>query len=252
MGKKGAKRHLKRKPAPRFWPISKKQFVWAIRPSPGPHSLDTCLPLAMILRDVLGFVENRREAKKIVSSEKVLVNGMVRRKDDFPVGLMDVIYIGEIEKNYRVLPSPKGFILHPIDGEEANFTLRRIENKTVVKNGHVQLNLHDGSNLAVKVADPKNPVEDLYETLDVLKMSFSDKQLLDHIKMKKGALAIIIGGKNMGKHGKIIEIEEREGQKRRNWLATIEDHAGNAFQTRLNYVFPIGENQPLISLPEGD
>jgi small subunit ribosomal protein S4e len=252
MGKKGAKRHLKRKPAPKFWPISKKQFVWAIRPSPGPYSLKNCLPLGMIIRDILGFAETRREAKKIISNQKVLVNGKMRRKDDFPVGLMDVVHIKEAEKTYRVLPSPKGYILHPIPAEEANFKLCRIENKTLIKNGHIQLNLHDGYNLLIKVAEPANPVEDVYTTLDVLKIKLPEKEILEHIKLKEGVLAIITSGKNMGKHGKIVEIEKREGQKRRNWLATIQDAAGNTFKTRLNYVFPIGENQSLISLPEGD
>jgi len=251
MGKKGGKSHLKRKPAPKFWPIPKKRFVWAVKPSPGPHALNTCMPLTIILRDILGFAETRREAKKIVSSEKVLVDGRVRRKDDFPVGIMDVIHIREVEKSYRVLPSPKGFVLHPIDGEEANFKLCRIENKTTVKNGHIQLNLHDGSNILIKVADPKNPVEDVYRTMDVLKVSLPDKQILEHIRFKKGVFVTVIGGKNIGKNGKVVNIEEREGQKRRNWLVTIQDNSGNTFQTRLNYVFPIGENQPLISLPEG-
>jgi small subunit ribosomal protein S4e len=252
MGKKGAKRHLKRKPAPKFWPISKKRFVWAIRPTPGPHSLENCLPLGMIIRDILGFAETRREAKKIISNEKVLVDGKVRLKDDYPVGLMDVIHIREVEKTYRVLPSAKGFILHPIEGEESSFKLCRVENKNIVKNGHIQLNLHDGSNILIKVADPANPVEDVYATLDVLKIKLPEREILGHIKMKKGVLAIITGGKNMGKFGKIVEIEERAGQKRRNWLVTIEDNAGNAFKTRLNYIFPIGENQPLISLPQGE
>ena len=251
MGKKGGKSHLKRKPAPKFWPIPKKRFVWAVKPSPGPHALNTCMPLTIILRDILGFAETRREAKKIVSSEKVLVDGRVRRKDDFPVGIMDVIHIREVEKSYRVLPSPKGFVLHPIDGEEANFKLCRIENKTTVKNGHIQLNLHDGSNILIKVADPKNPVEDVYRTMDVLKVSLPDKQILEHIRFKKDVFVTVIGGKNIGKNGKVVNIEEREGQKRRNWLVTIQDNSGNTFQTRLNYVFPIGENQPLISLPEG-
>ncbi|MGC9345552.1 MAG: 30S ribosomal protein S4e, partial [Candidatus Bathyarchaeales archaeon] len=189
MGKKGGSTGLKRKPAPRFWPIHRKEFVWVVKPSPGPHSLESCLPLAIVLRDILRFAKTRKEAKTIVSQGKVYVDGKVRREDDFPVGLMDVISIPEIDKCFRILPSSKGLILHPIDKEEANFKLCRIENKTLVKNGHLQLILHDGSNIPVKVADPKNLQEDVYKTLDTLQISLPERQILQHIKLKENDFA---------------------------------------------------------------
>lgn len=250
MGKKGGSRGLKRKPAPRFWPIHRKEFVWTVKPKPGPHSLESCLPLAIVLREMLGFAKTRKEAKTIVSQGKVHVDGKIRREDDFPVGPMDVVFVPDINKAFRVLPSSKGLILHPIDKEEVTFKLCRIENKKVVKNGHIQLNLHDGSNILVKVADPKNPQEDVYETMDTLKVNLPEKQIVEHIKMKKDASAIITGGKNIGKHGKIVEIKEEKGQKRRNALVTIGDKEGNTYQTTLDLVFAIGEAHPSISLPE--
>jgi small subunit ribosomal protein S4e len=59
-----------------------------------------------------------------------------------------------------------------------------------------------------------------------------------------------VGGKNVGKHGKIVEIEESKGQKRRDLLVTIEDKNGGRFQTTVNFVFAVGETSPSISLPE--
>jgi len=221
-----------------------------VRPSAGSHALDSCLPLAVVLRDVLGLAKTRKEAKTIVSQEKLYVDGKVRRRDDFPVGLMDVISIPEVNMLFRVLPSYKGLILHPISKEEANFKLCRIEDKACVKNGHVQLNLHDGSNILVKVADPKNPREDAYETLDTLKVSLPESQVLEQVKMKENAFAIITGGKNVGKYGKIVETEKGEGKKRRSALVIIEDEKGNRYQTILNFTFAIGAAKPLISLPE--
>jgi len=250
LGKKGESAGLKRKPAPRFWPIRRKEFVWVVKPSPGPHSLESCLPLAIILRDILGFAKTRKEAKTIVSQGKISVDGNIRREDDFPTGLMDVISMPDIDKHFRILPSKKGLILHPISKDEVSFKLCRIENKTTVKNGHVQLNLHDGSNILVKVADPKNPQEDVYETLDTLKVSLPERQILEHIKLKENDFAIITGGKNIGKYGRIVAIESAKGKKRRNTLAVIEDEKGNRYQTILNFVFAVGEKQPLISLPE--
>ena len=250
MARKGGSTGLKRKPAPKFWPIHRKEFFWVVRPSPGPHSLKNCLPLTIVLRDILGFAKTRKEAKTIVSQGKVYVDGKVRREDDFPVGLMDVISISDIDKYFRIVPSRKGLILHPISKEESNFKPCRIENKKVVENGHVQLNLHDGSNILVKVADLKKPQEDTYKALDTVKISLPERQILKQVKMKENDFAIITSGKNIGKHGKIIEIEKTKGKKRTNALVTIEDKKGNRYQTILNFVFAIGKEQPLISMPE--
>ncbi|MGB9740356.1 MAG: 30S ribosomal protein S4e [Candidatus Bathyarchaeia archaeon] len=250
MGRKGESKGLKRKPAPKFWPIHRKESVWVVKPSPGPHATEKSLPLAIILRDILGFAKTRKEAKTIVANGKVYVDGKIRREDNFPVGPMDVITIPEANQYFRILPAEKGLILQSINKEETTFKLCRIEDKIILKGGHLQLNLHDGSNIQIKVADPKNPLEDIYKTFDTVKVSLPDKQILEHIKMKEGCYAIITGGKNVGKYGKIVEIESAEAKKRRNALVTLEDENGNRYQTILNFTFVVGENKPLIALPE--
>jgi len=250
LGKKGGKKHLKRKPAPKFWPIHRKEFVWTVKPKPGPHSTFSCIPLALVVRDVLDLAKTRREAKAIISQEKIMVDGKVQRDELFPAGLMDVISISDVGKAYRVMPSEKGLTLHPIEKEEAGFKLCRIESKTVVDGGHIQLNLYDGRNVLIRVEDPKKPEEDVYHSMDTLKMSVPDQEIIGHTRLAEGASAIIIGGKNAGRHGKIVAIEERPDQKRRKQLVTIEDTKGKRFQTILDFVFVIGDAEPCISLPE--
>ena len=246
MGRKGKTGRLKRNPAPSFWPIHRKEYTWVVKPSAGPHSLENCLSLTLVLRDILGVAKTKKEAGMILSEGKVVVDGKVRRKADFPVGLMDVISLSDLKKFYRVLPSHKGLFLNPVSKEEAEFKLCRVEGKTTVPNG-VQIALHDGSNILVKVADPKNPKEVLYETFDILKLNLPDKQVVGVIKTKEGNLAVITGGKNIGKQGRIVEIEKTEAKKRRNALVVIEDEKGNRYQTVLDFVFSVGEKQPLIS-----
>jgi len=252
LGRKGERGHLKRKPAPKMWPIHRKEAVWTVMPKPGPHSLSRSLPLVLIVRDMLKFAKTGKEAKNIISQEKITVNGKVRRDERFIVGLMDVISILDAKKSYRVLPSRKGLFLHPIDSSEAAFKLCRIEDKTVVNAGNVHLDLHDGTNSLIKVSNPQNPEEDIYHTLDVLKLSVPDRELLGHTKLTVGAPAIIIGGKNIGKYGKVITIEKKPNQKRRDLLVTIEDKNGDQFQTILDFVFILGDTEPSISLPEAD
>jgi small subunit ribosomal protein S4e len=251
MGKKGKTARLKRKPAPKFWPIHRKELPWIVKPSSGSHSLQKSLPLALVLRDILGVAQTRREGKLILSQGKVQVNSKVRKKDDFPVGLMDVISLADMNKYYRIMPSHKGLVLAPINKEEANTKLVRVEDKTTIKGG-MQFALHDGSNMIVKVADPKNPQEVTYDTFDILKITYPEKQVAVAIKTREGNLAVITGGKNVGKQGKIVEIEKTEAKKRRQALVVIEDVQGNRYQTILDFVFSIGETEPLIIVPEAN
>jgi len=250
LGKKGGRRHLKRKPAPAFWPIHRKEAVWTVKPDAGPHPIAQSLPLTLVLRDILGVAKTRSEVKNILSQEKVLVDGKVRREALFPTGLMDVISIRDMEKWYRVLPSEKGLALHPINKDEAEVKLCRVENKTILKGGQVQLNLHDGKNLLIKVKDPNKHEEDVFKTLDTVKITLPSHEVHGHLKLAEGVPALIVGGKNIGRHGKIVALERREGQKRKNALVTIEDEMGNRFQTTIKYVFVVGDTQPHISLPE--
>jgi small subunit ribosomal protein S4e len=249
LGKKGKTARLKRKPAPRFWPIHRKELPWILKPSSGSHSLQSCLPLTLVLRDILGVAQTRKEAKMILSEGKVQVNGTVKRKDDFPIGLMDVVSMPDAGKYYRVMPSHKGLILNPISKEEANFTLARVEDKTTVSGG-TQISLHDGSNLFIKVVDPKKPTEVIYDTFDILKITCPEKQVAQTLKTKEGNLAVITGGKNIGKQGKIVEIEKTEAKKRRQALVVVEDSNGARYQTILDFIFSIGEAEPLIAISE--
>lgn len=250
MARHGSSRHLKALVAPAFWPILRKEYKWAVKPSPGPHSIERCLPLLVIVRDVLKYAKTGREARKLIAEGHFKVDGRVRRNYKFPVGLMDIIEIPKTGEYYRAIPVPTKVLgLIKISSEEAAIKPCRIEDKTTVKGGHVQLNLHDGRNILIRVADPRNPVEDLYETLGTAVLSLKDNRIVDYIPAKEGVIAIVTGGKNVGRVGKIVEVIPG-ALKRRKYIVTLEDKYGNRFQTSFEYVFPIGLEKPVITLPE--
>jgi small subunit ribosomal protein S4e len=242
LGKKGKTARLKRKPAPRFWPIHRKDLPWVIKPSSGPHSLEKCLPLSLVLRDILGVAETRRESQTIIHQGKILVDGKVQSRDDIPVGLMDVIAMPESNQYYRLVPYKKGLFLSEISKEDAAYKFARIENKATVSGG-IQLNMHDGSNLLIKTTDPKNPVEVTYKSFDILKLSLPDKQILGCMELKEGNIVLVTGGKNIGVKGKIVEIEKAEAKKRKSALVVVEDEKGARYQTVLDFVFSISQDQ---------
>ncbi len=253
MARMGGRRHLKTLAAPKFWPVRGKVGVFTVKPSPGPHPIERSIPLLIIVRDVLGYAKTAREARKLIARGYFKVDGRVRRDYKYPVGFMDVREVTETGETYRVLPYPvRFFTLHPISREEAGFKLGRIEDKSTVKGGHVQLHLHDGRNVLIRVSDPANPVEaKQYQTLGTVKISIPQQQLLDYAPLEKDSLVIVFGGRNVGRVGRVVNIQRGVG--RGQSIVTIEDVRGEKLQTSLDYVFVIARpgEEPWISLPEG-
>ncbi|MEM3517263.1 MAG: 30S ribosomal protein S4e [Candidatus Bathyarchaeia archaeon] len=248
MGKKGGSKHLKRFKAPSFWPIHVKEKTWTIKPSPGPHSIHESIPLLLIVRDILGYAKTAREAKIIISQGKIKVDGKIRKDKKYPVGLMDIIEIENVETPFRILPIyGKGLTLIEIPKDEATFKLCRIENKTTIKKGNIQLNLHDGRNLLVKVENPKNPVEDVYKVGDTIQLKIPEGKPLAHIKFEEGSCVLVTSGANMGRCGKVISVIK--GTATRPTIVSLEDSIGK-FQTIFNYTFVVGKEKPLIKLLE--
>ncbi len=227
--------HQKRMSAPKSWQISKKVNKWITSTRPGPHNKQQSVPLIVVLRDMLGAVNNRSEAKKILSEGKVLVDGVARKDLRFPVGLMDVITIPLSEVSYRVLLDSKNrLVLHRLPAVVSE-KLCRIEGKTCIRSGKVQLNLTDGMNI-----EGSND----YKTKDSVLLSIPEKEVLKHIEYREGNLALIIGGSHTGEVGVIKEINKVRSSHKN----TVTISGEQEFETIEDYVFVIGENEPLINL----
>ena len=71
----GSRKHLKRYKSPKHWPIDPKEDKWTVKPSAGPHAIESSLPLLIVIRDILGLADNSREAKRIINNGEILVDG---------------------------------------------------------------------------------------------------------------------------------------------------------------------------------
>jgi len=241
MAKMGSRKHLKRYKAPEHWPIHPKEFKWTVKPSPGPHSIEGSLPLLIIVRDILQVADNSREARIIINNGEILVDGRIRKDYKFPVGFMDVLQLPKSGKTYRVLPDERGrLVLHPIEKENTEFKLCRIEDKTTIKDGKIQLNLHDGRNYLA---------EGDYKVGDVLLLQVPEQEIKDHIIFESGAIGLVTGGKHIGEKGKVKDINITRSSMPNTVLIETDD--GNTFQTLKDYVFVLGKEKPMISLPGG-
>ncbi len=231
-------KHQKRISVPRSWQISKKSNKWITATRPGPHNQEQSIPMAVLLRDMLGIVNNRAEAKRVLSEGKVLVDGMIRKDLRFPIGLMDVISIPENNVSYRVLLDNKGrLVLKQLDGIE-NTKLCRISDKTYVKGGKIQLNLSDGSNILGS---------NDYNTKDSLILSLPEREVVKHIVYKEGSLAMIVGGGHTGEIGTINAINSVRSSRNN----TVSISGESDFDTIEDYVFVVGETKPEINIGGG-
>jgi small subunit ribosomal protein S4e len=232
-------RHLKRLSAPRVVRLHRKENKWTMKPSPGPHSEQKSIALGLIIRDYLKLCDSYREVKRVISSGDIVVDGGKRKNHKYPCGLMDVISIPKLKKDYRIVYDMKGkLVLIPISAKDAEWKLRRIENKTKVKGNKTQLFFHDGSTLLVK--------KDEYKTGDVLQIAFKDNKILDVFKYEKGTISLIIGGSHIGEMAHIEEIKIVSSSKPN--LAVLKGETD--FSTLTKYLFPIGKSKPIITLPE--
>ena len=244
MARMGSSRHLKRLAAPEFWPVLRKEAKWVVKPSPGPHPVSRAIPMLIVVRDILGFARTGREARKLVAEGHFKVDGRVRRDYKFPVGLMDVIEVVDTGEFFRVVPVPvKVLFPVPITREEASFKLCRIEDKTTTKGGRIQLNLHDGKNIVVDAEEGRK-----FMTMSTVKISIPDYKLLDYIPAEKGVVAVVIGGINVGRVGRIMNVSK--GMRHYRKLVLLEDLAsGVNFYTTLDKIIVIGTSKPEITLP---
>ena len=247
MGKKGGKKHLKRHPAPAHWPIVRKGFKWTTNPSPGPHSIESSIPIGLILRESLNLVNTGREARKVLSEGSIRVDGKPCRRDDFPVGLMDVVEIIGLNKAFRVLPDRKGkLILNQVSDDEKEFKLCRVLAKTTLRGGITQLNLSGGRSITLNMGEFSSDMK--FKTSDVVKIGIPNNEILDLLKFGEGVLALVINGKNVGRWGGVVKIE-RSGTRLPD-IVTIVERSGEEFLTIEDYTFTIGIEEPVISMLE--
>ncbi len=222
---------LKRYTMPKFWKIGKKTNFWVVRPIPGPHPKERCMPLQVVLRDILKYAETGKEARRILTEKKVMVDRKVKTEPAYPVGLQDVVSFPDIKKSFRVDIATSGLVLEEIKDSEADRKLCRIENKRNTRGGLTQLNLHDGRNITVK--DGKS-----YKRFDSVLISVPEQKILKHYKFEPGVQAFVIAGNNKGVRGKLKEVKRRDNMLK-NSTATIQSKEGEV-QTLLEYIM-VGE-----------
>ncbi|WP_135824249.1 30S ribosomal protein S4e [Halorussus ruber] len=225
-------KHQKRLSVPKSWPVERKTDTFTVKADSGPHGEDG-VPLLIILRDVLGYVDSRKEARYALEEGTVLVNGDEGVAEDRPIGMFDILAFTEREEYYRVFPDEGGRLaLTEIDAESADSKLGKIEDKTMVSGGKTQLNLHDGQNLLVED-------ESEYGSGDSIVIANEGDDIVAHFPYEEGSLVTAVRGAHAGEVGEITDITVTPGSGSNNVEVETDD---GTFETVEEYVVVIDEN----------
>ena len=100
---------------------------------------------------------------------------------------------------------------------------------------------HDGR--TIRYPDP------LIQVNDTVKINIESGKITDYVKFETGQVAMVTGGRNLGRVGVIVAKERHPGS---HDIVQLKDTAGNTFATRLGNVFVVGKGaKPWVSLPRG-
>ena len=229
--------HMKRLAAPRSWPLKRKVSIFATKQSPGAHSVETSMPAVLVLRDMLSVCDTAREAKRIIGNRELFVDGVAVKNPKAPIGVMDTVCIPKTKSCYRMLISDKGKLaLVPISEDEASWKICRIEGKTKIKDGKIQLNLSGGRNMTIDKND--------YKVGDSLKIDVKDQKVMGSYPLAQGSTALIINGSLAGQVETIAEYVVVKGPSENIVKFT------NGIETVKKNVFIIGVGKSEIKIPE--
>lgn len=224
----GSSNHMKRLAMPRSWPLPRKTSIWVTKAAPGAHTLELCMPVVVVIRDILGYAKSTREVRHILHNNLVSIDGRICKDSKRGVGFMDVLTLGE--ENYRCIVDQKGILRYrQISKKEAETKVCRINGKTTIKGGKTQLHLHDGRNI---LADDASE----YNTGDSLVIALPSQEIKEHIRFSDGIKCYLTGGAHVGEFAEVSEyIVKRSSMPNEVQFAD--------FGTVMSNVFAIGSQK---------
>ncbi len=229
------KNHLKLIAAPKSWPVQRKKHTFITRPMPGPHPHALGVPLSVVLKDMLSYGATRKEIRRVLLENDVLVDGIRRREHRFIVGVFDTISFTKINAHYRMSLTTLGKLtIVGIPSQEAMQKPCKIIGKKILKGGKLQLNLFDGKNMKVENGQ--------YSVGDSVLLSLPSLAITQHFKLQKNAAIFLSGGTHIGESG---IVEDILGEK-----LLYKNPSGEIIETLKRYAFVVGTERSAVTIQE--
>ena len=173
-------------------PIERKGTKYVVRASS--HFRES-VPVLIAVRDMLKLARTAKEVGEMIKVKSLKLNGRIVLDYHEAIKLFGVF---DADKRYvlTLLPSKRFTLVE----NKKDTRLCKVVGKRLVKNGSIQINLHDGTNVITK---------DKIKINDSVYVDFENK-IKKHISLEKGREVFVFSGKHMGMKGK---IESMEGKK---------------------------------------
>ena len=223
------RRWMERLAAPSWWPIERKAKKFVVPPR-GSHAMDNSMSLTVVVRDVLGLAATAKEARHVIKSAKVVVDGRPRKDVKFGVGPMDIIEIAGVG-TWRAVPGRRiSFV--STSGPDSKLKLCRITGKRNVRGRKLQFGLHDGRSLLS---------EQTWAVGDSILLEVPEQKVVGHFRFEPGAMVLLTKGSRAGVVAKLDSIERQLG---RAWLMLGEER----FEAPIAAMFVVGKEKPAVKL----
>lgn len=214
--------------APKYFGIYRKHQRYVIKPDPGRHSLERCVPLLIAVKK-LGAASGSVEASNVIKNGSVLVNGRAVKEVKFPVGLNDIIELKGAGSHYMIGIEKHGrAAFEELEKADYENQLFRVIGKYKSAKGQIMIRLNDGSNAKgnrdIKVNDSV--------ILD------SKRNFKMRVPLQVGAKCFVISGVHVGTAGSISSI--KEGTAKREASLVVKPASGEEFETIVRNVMVTG------------
>lgn len=188
--------HKKINEMPKEWPIARKGRKYiAVSKQGGEKSIS----VLYALRDVLKVTKTAREVNKVCLAKEVKVSGKVRRNINFPIQVRDTLEVEKLGKIYKLVQENKRFKFEEIKGKDSKTKIVKVIGKRLLANKKVQANLQDGRNFLF---------EEKFSCGDSFVIDLDKDKVVKVLPLKKDSKVEIIGGRHIGKEGKVMSIKE--------------------------------------------
>ncbi len=217
---------MKRLAAPPYMRLKRKESKFILKPMPGRHTLNSSVALATFLREKLGVAKSSSEAKSIIISGKVEINGRVRKNQKYPIGFGDIIKLIPSDESYLVDVGKYGMFDAKKLGKGEHKRTLKVIGKYIGAGKKQMVRLNNGN---VVHYDKEVKVND--------SVIIEDRKISKVIKLAQGASCMVVKGVHSPETGKITEI--KSGTMLRNPTVVIESKNGN-FETLVENIIVTG------------
>ena len=226
MTSKGESKAQKSLSAPKIRDFHRKEYAWTQKSRPGPYKKEESVPMTFALRHLVKIAATQKVADRILAERKAKLNGKTTTNNQLSVGIFDILELEGMKNAYMFRLTKKGS-LEAVEIERPKHITKpvKIKNKWTGKGKKVFISTQDGRTIETTHKDARPG--------DSVLLKMPEQKIEKILKMEKGAIVLLTGGKHVGKTAKIMAL--KKGTMTRDTLVQLKSE-DMEFETTGKYV----------------